>query len=152
MFPELYSVGKDNKIFNLCSSLMWILESVVFGVGLTLILLYTMSVRPIGVEGYNSDLWMTSIEIYTMIILLVNIKLSIEVRHWTKILFVSVVVFSLGTFLGYLWVSNYILSQYVEGTVIMCFRNPITYFIVLFVCLVAVVYNSLVVYVLFHSD
>lgn len=117
----------------------------------TLLVLFIIGNRPINQYGHNSDLWICSITIYSIIIVLTSIKIAMHVRHWTSIFFISLIVCSLAPYLIYVWISNYALSQYVEGTVIMCFTDFLTYCVVILVTFFAVVIISITVYLTFHS-
>lgn len=117
----------------------------------TLLVLFIIGNRPINANGHNSDLWICSITIYSIIIVLTSIKIAMHVRHWTSIFFISLIVCSLAPYLIYVWISNYALSQYVEGTVIMCFTDIFTYCVVILVTFFAVVIISITVYLTFHS-
>jgi hypothetical protein len=107
---------------------------------------------PIGTYGHQADLWMVSITIYSIIIILSNIKIAMHVRHWTGLFIFSVVVCSLAPYLIYIWISNYTLAKYVHGTVIMSFRNPATYLVVTFITIICIMIVSLIIYATFHTN
>jgi len=118
----------------------------------TTLILNLIGTLPINSNGYNSDLWMSSIEIYTTIIILNTIKIAMHVRHWTKLFLTAIIGCSLGPYLIYIWISNYTLQKYVSGTVIMCFQNLITYFVFILLCSLSIVIISLILYITFHSN
>lgn len=70
----------------------------------------------------------------------------------TALFLFSLIGCSLIPYLIYVWISNYALSQYVEGTVIMCFKSYTTYFVVLFISLIAIIFISVVIYITFHKN
>lgn len=70
---------------------------------------------------------------------MVTFKLSTHTKFWSVILFISIIVLSLGLYIGYMWFSNYYLPtyMYVTYTASMFYGIGLTYFIVLFsICLV----------------
>jgi len=95
---------------------------------------------------------MVSITIYSIIIILNNVKITMHVRHWTGLFIFSVVVCSLAPYLIYVWISNYTLAKYVHGTVVMSFRNPATYLVVTFITIFCIMIVSLVIYAMFHTN
>jgi formate/nitrite transporter FocA (FNT family) len=107
---------------------------------------------PISPRGHQADLWMVSITIYTVVILINNIKIAMHVRHWTGLFLFSVIGCSLAPYLIYVWISNYTLSKYVHGTVIMSFRNPTTYLVVTLITIVCIIIVSLAIYITFHTN
>ena len=73
-------------------------------------------------------------------VIVVTFKLSTHTKFWSILLIISILFFSLGLYVAYMWVSNYYLSDYVKGTTMTFFQNAETYFIVVFcVCLVLLV-------------
>jgi signal transduction histidine kinase len=71
------------------------------------------------------------------VILVVTFKLATHTRFWSVILFITITFLSLGFYVIYMWISNYALSDYVEGTAFIAWTSIETYFIVLFcICLI----------------
>jgi phospholipid-translocating ATPase len=151
-FPKIYDVGKDHKFFNFTTCVLWILEAAILGIVSTLLVLYLIGTRAINSGGYTSDLWMCSITIYSIIIILSSVKIFMHVQHMTLLFIFSLIACSLTPYLVYMWISNYTLSRYVKGTVIMCFRNFNTYCVVLFVSCLAILFISVVNYIIFHRN
>jgi len=75
-----------------------------------------------------------------------------HVRHWTALFLIAVVCCSLAPYLIYVWISNYTLSKYVHGTIMMSFRTPVTYFVVLLVVILCLIIVSLIIYISFHGN
>ena len=132
--------------------MLWVGEAAILGVIATYLSVEIIGSRPINKHGYNSDLWMVSITIYSIVIILNTIKISMHVRHWTGMFLFAVLVCSLAPYLIYMWISNYSLSKYVAGTVIMSYQSCLTYFIVVFVCILSIVIISVIIYLHFHSN
>lgn len=69
--------------------------------------------------------------------MVVTFKLSTHTKFWSILLFISIIFFSLGLYVAYMWVSNYYFSTYLTNTMFFYFTNPEAYFIVLFcICFV----------------
>lgn len=150
--PKIYFVGKENEIFNVRNCVLWIGEATLLGIITSIICICIMTSSSINSHGHQSDLWMVSITIYSVIILLNTIKIAMHVRHWTGLFLFSVIGCSLMPYLVYIWISNYTLSKYVHGTVIMSFITPVTYFVVTLVTILCVIIVSIIIYVNFHSN
>ena len=95
---------------------------------------------------------MTSITIYSVIIILNNVKIAMHIRHWTVLFLFSVIGCSLVPYLCYIWISNYTLSKYVQGTVRMSFVTPTTYLVVILVTILCIAIVSLIIYISFHGN
>jgi phospholipid-transporting ATPase len=65
----------------------------------------------------------SSLSSFTSVVVVVTFKLSTHTKFWSVILILSILLFSLGLYVAYMWVSNYYLSDYVKGTTIVFFRN-----------------------------
>jgi uncharacterized membrane protein len=152
MFPKIYFVGTQDKIFNVGNCLMWIAEAIVFGIIAALAGIYLIGGSAIGNAGYNGDLWMSSVIIFTIVIIVLTIKLAMHIRHWTKMMLFAITICSLAPYLIYIWISNYTLSKHVKGTIIMSFRTPQTYFIVIFFSVLDVLIVSVIIYISFSLN
>ena len=64
--------------------------------------------------------------------MVVTFKLSTHTKFWSVLLFVCIVVPSLGLYVAYMWISNYNFSDYLRGSVRPFYENGETYFLVLF--------------------
>lgn len=69
--------------------------------------------------------------------LLVTFKLATHTKFWSGLLVFSILFFSLGLYVAYMWISNYAFSIYLTGTIVQFYSNAESYFMVLYsVCLV----------------
>ena len=50
--------------------------------------------------------------------MVVTFKLSTHTKFWSVALFVCILVFSLGLYIGYMWLSNFYFSDYLKGSVL----------------------------------
>lgn len=60
---------------------------------------------------------------FTTVMMLVTFKLSTHTKFWSWILLISILFFSLGLYLAYMWISNYYFSDYVYGSTYMFFTE-----------------------------
>jgi hypothetical protein len=103
-------------------------------------------------SGYNSNLQLVSITIYTAIIFLVTLKLCMQVRHWTKLLFLTILLLSIAPYLSFIWVLNYKFKRPVQGVLIIYFTSSKTYFSILAIILILIAINGVMIYIRFHSQ
>jgi hypothetical protein len=69
----------------------------------------------------------------------VTFKLSSHTKFWSVFLFISIIIFSLGLYIAYMWITNSYLQTYtwVSNTAATYFTIGETYFILLFsICFV----------------
>ncbi len=66
--------------------------------------------------GYNGDMWLIGLTIFSTTIVVVTFKLSTHTKFWSVFLFIAVSFLSLALYLSYMWISNYAFSDYVVGT------------------------------------
>lgn len=108
--------------------------------------------QTIGRGGYNSDLWMCSITIYSLVIVVNSIKIVMHVRYWTKLLLFAIVGTSLAPYLIYVWISNYALNRFVQNTPLMCFQNILTYCLTIFFSCLLIAFLSTMLKMLFDCQ
>jgi hypothetical protein len=102
-------------------------------------------------NGYNSDLWMISLTVYSAVILINNLKLAMHVRHWTTLLILSMILTSFMPYLGFVWLTNYFIARYVQRTAIMSFQCILTYCVVILTTVFMMLITSNVIYFLFKK-
>lgn len=61
-------------------------------------------------DGYSPDLWVTSITIYSSIILVVDVKIALNTKFWTKIMALSILLTSIALYFLYIFLANLIES------------------------------------------
>lgn len=109
-----------------------------------------MSQAAVNGKGYSTGFWLVGIVVYSSVILVVTFKLSTHTRFWSIILFITITLLSLGLYVIYMWISNYVLSDHIEGTTYVAWTSAECYFVVLFcICLVLFV-DGLVVFLDFR--
>jgi hypothetical protein len=65
-------------------------------------------------------------------------------------LIVVIIVFSLALYISYMWISNYALTTYLQGTILIFYTNAETYFLVIFSCCMVLLVDGFVVSVDFN--
>lgn len=103
-------------------------------------------------DGYNSNLQIVSVTVYTSIMMVGTLKLCMQVRHWTKLLLFTIIFLSLAPYFGIMWLLNYKFKRPVQGILYLYFTTIKTYFSILFLMMILIGINSLLIYVKFHSN
>jgi hypothetical protein len=76
--------------------------------------------------------------------MVVTFKLSTHTRFWSVLLFLIIVVLSLGLYVAYMWISNDRFSPLVLYTAYMFYTTGETYLVVLFCCCVVLLFDGVV--------
>jgi hypothetical protein len=72
--------------------------------------------------------------------MVVTFKLATHTKFMSFLYLLCLLLFAVGTYLAYMWISNYYLSYTIVGTTTMFFSSAETYFLVIFsTCLVLLV-------------
>lgn len=151
LFPKIYFIGQENCIFNYTNYFAWLLEGMVQATVITVITYFIMSEAAVNAKGQSTGFWLVGLVVYSSVILVVTFKLATHTRFWSIFLFLTIVLMSLGIYLIYMWISNYALSDNVEGTTYMAWTSAECYFVVIFcICLVLFV-DGVVVFMDFKS-
>lgn len=82
--------------------------------------------------------------------LVVTFKLATHTKFWSKLLVVSILFFSLGLYVAYMWVSNFAFTDYLKGSISMFYSNAESIFVVLFCCCLVLFVDGFVVSVDFN--
>lgn len=56
-------------------------------------------------------------------VLVVTFKLATHTKFWSTLLVFAILFFSLGLYVAYMWISNYVFSDYLNGAVFMFYTN-----------------------------
>ena len=67
-YPYLYYEGLKGNLFTFSNLIKWISHGVFFGIGIFLIILYSLDDQALNVDGGMADIWVVSIILYTSII------------------------------------------------------------------------------------
>lgn len=74
------------------------------------------------------------------------------VRHWTALLFITILLFSLTPYLAFIWVLNYRFKRPVQGILSVYFTSIKTYLSITVIILILVAINGILLYIRFHSS
>ncbi|KAK9762186.1 drs2 neo1 protein [Basidiobolus ranarum] len=85
-FPSLYKTGQNNEMFNLKVFWIWMINGVIQSVWITYIPLITQGALSRGDVEDSPQLYFLGVIVYTAVVLVVTIKLSLlESHNWTWI-------------------------------------------------------------------
>lgn len=130
-FHKLYDVGQMNRIFNLKNFLFWIFSAFFHSVLIFLACVWGFRYCALGNNGLNSDMWSLSITIFTLVVIVVNIRLGLYTKNWTLIFIFSLFYLSLVPYFAYVFVSNSIESFLVYQSVLQTFQSFVFYSIII---------------------
>ena len=117
---------------------------------ITVLFYFILSQTSVNGNGYSSSYWLVGLTIYSAVIMVVTFKLATHTRFWSLLLIITIIFLSLGFYIAYMWISNFALSDHVEGTAYIAWTSIETYFVVLLcVCLILFV-DGLVVFLDFR--
>ena len=116
LFPKVYFIGQENAIFNYTNYLLWLFEGILESILIFLFCTYSLDSGILNEHGYNSDMWIVGLTVFSATVVIVTFKLSTHTKFWSVFLFISVSLLSLFLYLAYMWISNYKLSYHVVGT------------------------------------
>jgi hypothetical protein len=102
-------------------------------------------------QGYNNNLQYISVTIFTGVIMIDTIKLCMQVRHWTKLLFFTITFLSLAPYISFMWVVNSSFNQPVRRILVTCFTSSKGYFCVFLLIVILMGINGISIYIRFHS-
>ena len=111
-YAYLYYVGQKGLIFTIWNLLYWIFQGMLYGAAMFIIILICVDDQAINQKGQMIDIWYVSITTYTAIILIVDLKLALHTKTWTWINWMSILVFSVGIYLLFVWVGDLLPSLF----------------------------------------
>jgi len=116
---------------------MWVLESVLESVLITLFCIYIIGGNSVNETGISSDLWLVGITIFSAVICVVTFKLCTHTKFYSGIFIFCVFFLSLGLYLAYMWISNYYISTTILGTTLVAWTSAEPFLTVFFcICLI----------------
>lgn len=140
-YHHLYYVGQQNQIFDKKIISLWIIKGVMTAVIVFYLCLNLSESFMINSEGQNMNLWFFSITIYTVVIMVVDLKILFFTRFFSWISFASVLVFSLGIYIAYIFISNQISNFYVYKTARALLTSLLFYLVVFLISGVAIIFD-----------
>lgn len=152
LFPKIYFIGQENCIFNYYNYFMWVVEGIIEAIVVTIFTIYIIGELSLNSTGINSDFWIVGLLVYffnlfrySCVILIVTLKLATHTRSWSLPLFLGTAL-TLASYLIYMWISNYAISENILGTVMISFQTGETYLLVLFCICVIIAIDGFVVF------
>jgi len=143
-YHHLYYVGQKNLIFDKKIIFMWLLSSFVTG---TVIFFFGFTAAQswiINHRGEDIDLWFLSIAIYTVIIFVVDVKILFFTRYFTSYSIMSIFIFSIGIYIIYFFVADYVEVFLIYKTVNAILSSPVFYFTLILLTGTGIVFDTLI--------
>ena len=137
-YSYLYYVGQQGLIFTIKNLLVWIFQGVLYGWLMFLVILYCLDDQSMNKDGQMIDLWYISITVYTAIILIVDIKLALHTKTWTWLNWVGILVFSVGIYVGFVFLGDKLPAFKSYNTVDSIKNSPLFYMLLAFFTILVV--------------
>lgn len=122
-----YLYSQKNLLFNKTRFVLFLLEGIFHGLIIFLVHVYSLKNTILCSNGYNTDFWVMSISMFTSIIFIVNMKLSIITQTWINVTWISFIITSFATFFLYIWISDQLFPIDMSHTLVIMFTSPIFY-------------------------
>ena len=126
-YPRIYYIGQNNTIFTWKNFVYWVIQGWFHGILVFIVTLYTLNDGIILSSGITADLWVFSINMFSIIILMVDLKLALYTHSWTYLMGVSIMVGSLVIYFVYVWIADQIIQFNIFKTASLVFSTPLTY-------------------------
>lgn len=127
-YAHLYYVGQQGQIFTIMNLLFWIFQGMIYGTAMFIMILFCVDDQAINSHGEIIDIWYISIVTYSAIILIVDLKLALHTKTWTWINWISILVFSVGIYILFVWVGDMFPSLFKSfNTVYMIVTSPLAF-------------------------
>lgn len=147
LFPKIYYVGQKNTIFNYTNFFIWTIEAIIQALLITLICIYTLGGDvSLNQYGINSDMNIVGLTVFSTIIVVVTFKIATYTKFWSVLSFIALIFLSLGLYIAYMWISNY-LNTSVTGTIYLAFTTLEIYLTVFLCTGVVLVVDGIVLYI-----
>lgn len=121
------------------------------GVCVFYITLRTLGSVSINQTGINTHLHIISVTVFTGVIMVDTIKLCMQVRHWTLLLFFIIIFTSLAPYVGVMWIINFYFNRPIARIMIVCYTSAKGYLSVTLIIIILMAINGIFVYLHFHS-
>lgn len=120
----MYYIGQKNTLFTKLTFFYWFTLGMCQGVICFIVTFYSLGTAfdTSGFSSYQSGFYFVEISAYTSVVIIVTSKIAINIKQWNLILVMGIVV-SLGGYVGYRLLFNYIpiadISGYLTNLLIM---------------------------------
>ncbi len=113
----MYFIGQKNKLFTKMKFFHWFTLGICQGVICFIVTLYSLGTAydMSGFSSLQSGFMFVEISAYTSVIIIVTIKIAINVKQWNLILILGFLIPSLGAYVGYNMLFNYLSISDISG-------------------------------------
>jgi phospholipid-translocating P-type ATPase (flippase) len=125
VYPCLYHLGQEHKIFNFLNIGIWLLYGIVHGTIAFFVPVIAFENSILTEEGTNEHMWIVSIASFTSVVIIVNLKLFITTRYITWINAAGILPLSIGLYTMAAWISNYMELFETNDCITQISRTPI---------------------------
>lgn len=116
-FPKMYFIGQNNTLFTKLKFFHWFTLGICQGVICFIVTMYSLGTAfdTSGYSSYQSGFQFVEISAYTSVIIIVTLKIAINIKQWNVILILGFLIPSLGAYVGYSLLFNYIPISDISG-------------------------------------
>lgn len=116
-YPKMYIISQKNQLFTNLAFFAWYTLGTLQGIICLMIMLYSLASADItsGYSGLQTGLSFTELAAYTSVIVVVTVKLAINVKNWNCLLILGFLIPSLGAYIGFCLIQNYLYISEVFG-------------------------------------
>ena len=127
--PLLYYEGQHRLLFNIREFFLALLQGLIHAGVIFFVTIIAFEESGILNQdtGYATDLWTSSVAIFTSLIVTVNINLILRMKFMTAWHGLSILLISFGSYQGFMWLTNYIDIGWTYSAVIETHRSNIFY-------------------------
>jgi hypothetical protein len=125
----MYFIGQKNTLFTKLTFLSWFFLGICQGVICFIVTMYALGTAndTSGFSSYGSGFQFVEISAYTSVIIIVTLKIAINIKQWNAILIVGFLVPSLGAYVGYGLLFNYLPISDIGGYMTDLLQMPSFY-------------------------
>ncbi len=125
----MYFIGQKNTLFTKLTFFSWFSLGMCQGVICFIVTLYALGTvnDSSGFSSYQSGFKFVEISAYTSVIIIVTLKIAINIKQWNAILMVGFLVPSLGAYVGYGLLFNYLPISDIGGYMTDLLQMPAFY-------------------------
>lgn len=127
--PSLYYTGQQRLVFNLRNFTLSQFYGLVHATIIFFIIFFGLKDAAIlnPSHGAPTDLWTSSLTTFTALVIVVNLNLVMRIQYFTWWHFAGFAVFSIASYFGFMWFTNYVEFGWTQYSVIECFKSPLFY-------------------------
>ena len=131
--PLTYDDSRKIKGFGWGTLILWLVDGAFHAILVFFVLLYASLDGVLNSDGRNHDLWSFSITSFTAVMIIVNIKISLLIRLWNYLHFLSIFVLSLFLYFAFIFVYDPLTTSSSVDSIMTITKAPY-FFIGVFAC------------------